>query len=211
MVNMPITKKEFLSLILVLIVLSFSNSFVNLSTFLLSLIMFSIIIIFYIGAKKLTAYYYESEEETKIWTFQRYGLREKSYFKTPIPIGLILPVLLSLITLGYVNWFAVTESDVRPLPTRVVKRHDYYSFSEMTEFHLGLISASGIISCLFLSVLAYIFNIPELARLSIYFACFNILPLGKLDGTRIFFGHRVLWAAIVAVCMTFLLYALILV
>ena len=33
---------------------------------------------------------YESEEETKIWSFSRYGLYERSYFKYPIPIGIIL-------------------------------------------------------------------------------------------------------------------------
>ncbi len=162
-------------------------------------------------AKKLTAHYYESEQEEKIWTFQRWGLYERSYFKTPIPIGIILPFLLSILTFGYVKWFAVTESAVKPTEARAVKRHDIYSFSEMTEWHLALISASGVASVLVLAPIAYLFNFPELARASVYFATFNLLPLGKLDGSRIFFGSLTLWLILVAVCLIALGYALFLV
>ena len=209
--NIPLNKKELISIMLALIVLAFSNSFTNLSLFLSSIIVFAVILLFYIGAKKFTAYYYEAEEETKIWTFQRYGLYERSRFKTPIPIGIILPFVLSILTFGYVKWFAVTESEVKPLPTRAVKRHDYYSFSEMTEFNLGVISASGILACLALAILAYLLNFPELARAGVFFAAFNLLPLGKLDGAKIFFGSVVLWSSLAVLTLIFLLYALLLV
>jgi len=197
-----ITYKEIISLILAIVVLSFSIK---------SLIFFTVILIFYITGKKLTAYYYEADHEEKIWTFQRYGFYEKSYFKKPIPIGIILPFLLSLLTFGYVKWFAVTESEIKPTEARAVKRHDYYSFSEMTEFHLAMISASGIFSCFILSFLAYLLNFPDLARLSIYFASFNLLPLGKLDGTRIFFGSRILYAILVVIAIIALGYAFLLI
>lgn len=173
--------------------------------------MFAIVLIVYVTAKKLTAYYYEAEEVSKIWSFQRYGLYERSYFKHPIPIGILLPFLLSILTFGYIKWFAVIESDVKPTPTRAVKRHDYYSFSEMTEWHLALISASGILASLVLAPISYILNFPDLARVSVYFACFNLLPLGKLDGTRIFFGSLILWIILAAISLIALGYALLLI
>lgn len=203
--------KEILVLLLALVVLAFSNSFISAGKFINSLFIFAIILIVYITAKKLTAYYYEAEEETKIWSFQRYGLYERSYFKYPIPIGIILPFILSILTFGAFPWFAVTESEVNPTPARAVKRHDFYSFSEMTEWHLALISASGIFASLVLAPVAYILNLPELTRASIYFTCFNLVPLGKLDGSRVFFGSFILWVILAAISLIALGYALLLV
>jgi len=211
-----ITAKEVLVLVLALIILVFSNSFKNIlekdtSFTINSLFIFAIILIIYVAAKKLTAYYYEAEEETKIWNFQRYGLYERSYFKYPIPIGIILPFLLSIITFGSIPWFAVTESDVKPTEARAAKRHQIYSFAEMTEWHLALISASGILASLIIAPIAYILNLQELAKASIYFACFNLLPLGKLDGSRVFFGSLILWVFLAAISLIALSYALLLV
>ena len=196
-----INKKEILALVLALIVLAFSNAFTDIDKFVSSLFIFAIILIVFVTAKKLTAHYYESEEETKIWTFQRYGLYERSYFKTPIPIGIILPFFLSIFTFGYVPWFAVLTSDIKPTSTRAVKRHDFYSYSEMTEWHLGMISAAGIFFTLLIAPIAYILNFPELAKTAVWFAFFNLFPLGKLDGTRIFFGSLVLWVILAAIAL----------
>ena len=33
----------------------------------------------------------------------------------------------------------------------------------------------------------------DLAKYSIYFGIWNLLPIGQLDGTKIFFGTTVLW------------------
>jgi membrane-associated protease RseP (regulator of RpoE activity) len=206
-----ITAREIGSLLLALIVLAFSNSFIDTSIFFKSLIFFAVILAFNVTAKKLTAYYLESEEETKIWAFQRYGFYERSYFRKPIPIGIILPFLLSVLSFGMIKWFAVTESEVKPTEARAARRHQLYSFKEMTDFHVGLISASGIFSCFILAIISYLLNLPELTKLSIYFASFNLLPIGKLDGTRIFFGHRVLYAALVAIALIGLFYAFLLV
>jgi len=206
-----ISTREFVALVVALIVLSFSNAFINLDFFIKSLLIFAIILTIHVAAKKITAYYYEAEEETKIWTFQRYGLYTRSYFRTPIPIGIILSFILPILSYGNIPWFAVTESDIKPTIARAAKRHDFYSFTEMTEWHLALISAAGIASVLVLSIFAYLLNFPDLARAGIYFACFNMLPLGKLDGTRIFFGSRVLYAILALFCLVGLGYALLLV
>jgi Zn-dependent protease len=210
--------KELLALLLALIVLAFSNSFKSFlenktsGVFINSLMIFTVILVTYTTAKKFAAYYYDAKEETKIWSFQRYGFYERSYFKYPIPMGIILPFILSMLTFGYIKWFAVTESDVKPKKERAVKRHDIYSFAEMTEWHLALISAAGIVSALILAFIAYLLNLPDLARASIFFACFNMLPLGKLDGTRIFFGSRkaALWVALAIFCLIGLAYAFLL-
>ena len=49
---------------------------------------------------------------------------------------------------------------------------------------------------LVLAVVAYIIGQPDLARYSIYFSVWNLLHLGQLDGTKIFFGSRILWVVL---------------
>lgn len=203
--------KELLVLALALVVLAFSNSYFNVPLFAQSLIFFAIILAVYTSAKKLTAYYYEADEETRIWTAERFGLGEWAHLRMPIPIGILLAFFLPIMSFGAIPWFALTESEVRPTEVRAVRRHDFFSFAEMTEWHLAMISAAGIASMFLIVVLAYIFNYPVLAKLSIYYAAFNLLPLGKLDGSKVFFGSYILYAIIAAVTLIALAYVVLLV
>lgn len=204
---------EIFSVLLAVIVLAFTVSLakLNFDTFILAALFFIIIFIVNITAKKLTAYYMQASVETKIWQFQRYGIYERSYFKYPIPIGIILPFLVSVFSLGSFFWLAATQSEIKASKARVIKKHDFYSFSEMTEFHIGVIPAAGIFACLVLAFIAYLINQPELGKLSIYFAAFNMIPLGNLDGTKIFFGSIILWFILAAVTLIALGYALLLI
>jgi hypothetical protein len=204
---------EFWHIVIIAIILAFAVSLkeLNIMTFLTSLLFFAIIFIVYIGAKKWTAYYLQAAVETKIWMFQRYGFKEKQYFKKLIPIGVILPFLVSVLTLGNFFWLAATQSDITARRSRVIKKHDFYSFSEMTEFHIGVIPAAGIFACIILAFIAYFFNLGELGRLSIFFACFNMIPVGNLDGTKVFFGSLILWFVLAAVSLIALGYAILLI
>ncbi|MCX6748073.1 MAG: hypothetical protein NT076_00555 [Candidatus Pacearchaeota archaeon] len=202
-----ITTKELGSLLLSLIILSFSYAFLSRTLFIVCLVFFAIILALTVLAKKTTAYYLEAEEETKLWTFQRHGFYSRSYFKNPFPIGIIASFILPLITLGYIPWLAVLESDVKGTSMRAARRHDFYSYGEMTEWHIALISAAGIIVCFILAPVAYFLNFSLLAKLSLFYAAFNLLPLGKLDGTRIFFGSKILYALLVAIGLIGLFYA----
>ncbi len=206
-----IKPKEILALIVALIVLTFSYTFINPQLFIPTLLAFTLILIVYVSSKKLAAHYYEANEEIKIWTFKRFGLAEKNYLCYPIPIGIILPFLLSILTFGLMKWFAVLESEISPKEIRAVKRHDFYSFSEMTEWNLALISSAGIFSCFLLSFLSYLINLPLLSRLGIYFAVFNLIPLGKLDGARIFFGSKPLYVTLLLISLLGLSYAFLLI
>ena len=213
-----IKERELISLVLALIVISFSNSYFEPLAFGYSIIFFTLILGIYTVSKKVMASYLEVREETEIWSFQRYGFLEKYYFKTPIPIGLILAFILPILSVGLqlgfnIPWFAVLASKARPLKTKAARKHDIYSFAEIREWDLALIAGAGIVSMFILSIIAYLINIPELFKLSIYYACFNLLPLGTLDGTKIFFGSRkgVLWFILAGIALVGLLfYALIL-
>jgi len=212
---MEIMKKvnEFLHIILAIIILAFSVSLakLNLGNFLLALLFFAIIFAVNIGAKKIIAYYLQTSVETKIWQIQRYGFKEKQHLNVPIPAGIILPFLISILSLGNVYWLASTQSEISARKSRVIRKHDFYSYTELTEWHIGLIPAAGIFACLVLAFIAYFLNQGELGRLAIFFACFNMLPLGNLDGTKIFFSSLILWFVLAALSLIALGYAILLI
>ena len=84
--------------------------------------------------------------------------------------------------------------DIKPKVYRAAKRHGLYSFSEVTEYQLGIIAATGIVINLALAIIGYFLGFHTFAQLNIYFAFFNMLPLSTLDGNKIFFGNIVLWS-----------------
>jgi len=204
---------EFAHIIIVIIVLAFSITLTKLSPKTLGISALFLAIIFFvnIGAKKLAALYFQADIETKIWQIQRWGLYERSHLKYPIPMGIILPFLISIISLGSLFWLASIQTEITAKKEKVVKRHDYYSFSEMTEFQIGVIPAMGIIACFLLAIIAYFAGFGELSKLAIFFACFNMLPIGQLDGTKIFFGSVIWWFILAVICVIGLAYALFLV
>ena len=98
--------------------------------------------------------------------------------------------------------------DVSPKVYRAAKRHGLYSFSEMTEYHLGIIAASGIIINLAAAIIGYLLGFSDFARISIYFTFFNMIPLSDLDGNKIFFGNTVIWSFLASLVVIGMLLAL---
>ncbi len=204
--------KEIISILLAIIVGAFVMSFSNIGRYPSILLTFAIIVIINIIVKQIAAYYYfDANIETKIWQFRRYGYYKRSYLKYPFPIGIILPFILALISYGMLKWLALLQTDITASGARKAKRHGLYRFSEMTEGHIGLIVGWGIIANLIASVIGYLIGQPEFTRISIYYAFYNMLPFGSLDGTKIFFGSRVFWTILFTICVIFLLYAIFLV
>ena len=187
-------KKEIGTLLLVTIVLAVTISFLKIQIFLGVLLAVFLVLVLNVAAKKIAAFYLESEIEIKPWQMERYGFRGDQHFKKPFPTGVFLPVIVSIVSLGNLFWMASMVFDVKPKEYRAAKRHGLYSFSEMTEYHIGLIAAAGVLINLTASVIAYFLGFPTFARLSIYYAFFSMIPLSDLDGNKIFFGNMVLWS-----------------
>jgi len=172
----------------------------------------AIIIIITVAAKKLTAYSLDSNVEHEIWMFSRYGFHPHDYFKKPVPAGLILPFIISIIFLGTIKMMTFLTYETHALKHRAAKRFGFYSFTEMTDWHNGVIGAAGILSLLLLSFISYILpasNLEYLARMSAYYAFWNLLPISKLDGTQILFGSRVLWAILFTLTSIFCIFSII--
>ena len=207
-----INPKEIIITIAIAVVLGIVISLAETwNLFLTSLILVFIILALNIIAKKAMAYYLDSEIEIKLWNIERYGFRPNQKFKRPFPAGIFVPIIFAFITLGTFKWMASLIFDVKAKVHRAAKRHGLWSFSEMTEYHIGLIAASGICLNLLAAIIGYLINQPEFSKLNIYYAFFNMLPISDLDGNKIFFGSRVIWTTLAIITLIGTSYALFLV
>jgi len=170
----------------------------------------TIIIAVSIIAKKVAAHLLDSDVEHQLWTVENWGLKPHQHFENPVPASLIFPLLFTIISLGSWKIMTVLTYEARALKARAAKRFGFYSYAEMTEWHNGLIGAAGVIALLALSTVSYLVGFEFLARISAYYAFFNMVPLSKLDGTQIFFGSKVLWTCLAVITFIFTLYALVL-
>ena len=171
----------------------------------------TVLIILVIGSKKLMASMLDLDIEHQIWMFSRWGFRKQNKFKKEAPAGIIFPLLLSLISLGAVKFSALLTYEARALKYRAAKRFGYYSYAEMTDWHNALIGTAGIMTALIISVVSYFlpYDLELLARMSAYYAFWNLLPISNLDGTQIFFGSKILWSTLAILTLIITAYALI--
>ncbi len=174
---------------------------------------FSTIVIFAnIFGKKIMASRLDADVEHEIWTMQRHGFSVDSKLDKGIPVGVIFPLFISVISLGTVNMMTCLTYETKALKRRAAKRFGPFSFTEMTDYHNALVGAMGIITLLFVSFVCYF--IPEaaaLGRMANFYAFWNMIPFSKLDGTQIYFGSRVLWAMLAVITLIFTMYSLLLV
>jgi hypothetical protein len=208
-----LNKKEIAIIALVIVIISLSVSLsVNIiqewKTTLLTLLAVSIVVLFNIATKKFIAYNLDSEIEMRVWEIGKYKSNKK-----PFAIGAFLPLISKIVLFPFKSfvWMASLVFDVKPKTYRATKRFGLYTFSEVTEYHLGLIAAAGVLMNIFISVIAYFAGFELLARLSMYYAFFNIIPLSDLDGNKIFFGSKIMWSFLASLVLIGMLFAIFLV
>jgi hypothetical protein len=169
-----------------------------------------VVVVIPVVVKKAVAYSLDANVEHRIWYFQRFGFKPGSKFRNELPFGVILPVVISAITLGTFKLMTFLTYETRALKHRAAKRFGFYSYSEMTDLHNGLIGASGVVVLLLISFVSYFPGWEYLSKMAAYYAFYNMLPFSNLDGTQIFFGNRTMWAVLGFITLIFTLYGLLL-
>ena len=207
-----INQKEITAIIVMTVVFAFSISLLqNWNYFFYALVIMFVIMVANLLAKKITSFYLESEIEARLWETHRYGFKAHKHVKKAFPIGAVLPPLTSALSFSYFVWMASLVFDVKPKVHRAVKRHGLYSYSEMTEYHIALIAASGILLNLVLSVAGYLAGFALFAKLSLFYAFFNMIPFSDLDGNKIFMGSMVLYTFLATIILIGLGYVFLLI
>lgn len=165
-----------------------------------------------VAGKKVVGYILDANVETEIWFWSRYAFKPGWHTRKPIPLGVILPLFITAFSLGTIKLMTLLTYEPTALKRRAARRFGYYSFTEMTDYHTALIGGAGITAILILSFVSYwIPGLEPLARLSAFYAFFNMIPFSKLDGMQIYIGSRIIWYTLAIITLIFTTYALLLV
>lgn len=194
-----LSKRESAHIIISIITMGFVISFSYLKNILsaevsvncLKILSYSaIIILTAVFARKLSSAKRDIEIEHKIWEFQRWWIHRKAYFKKPIPMGLIFPILLSIISTGFIKCLTFLQFDSEALPSKIAKKYGpkRLRFAEINEWDLGVIAFWGLAATLALSLIAHYLGFAELAKYSLYYSMWNLIPFSQLDGMKILLG-----------------------
>ncbi len=180
-------------------------------------VVFAILIIgVHVLGKKWAAGLLDCDVEHKIWGVYRYGWRAHWHFEKEVPAGVIIPLLMLFFSVVFlwpigiiIKCMTILTYEVRVLKRRAARRFGPYSYTELTEWHNGLIGVVGIVGLMLLAVIAYFVGFGDLSRIVAYYIFWNMLPISNLDGTQIFFGNRILWLVLSIVTLLFVAYALV--
>lgn len=189
-----LNKREILNIVIIIFILALSISLFNFrEAFLPTLLAIAIIIILNVGLKKLTSHYLDIKMDVKMWEIKQWGFKAHFRFKNLVNLGILVPFILKVVSLGYLNFTASLVFDVKAKVYRAAKKHGLYAFSEISEAQIGAIAAVGVAGNIIASIVGYLIGFPDFARLNLGFAFWNLLPISNLDGNKIFFGSMVLW------------------
>jgi len=179
----------------------FSLEKITFSYFLLSSLMAIAILVVNFGAKKLSASLFDCNISLNLWTLKRFGFAKSRHFKNPLPMWVIFPLVLAWASAGVLQWIAVTVFDASPSHVALRRR-----YSEISEWELALIAVSGSFANILLALILQAFSLHEFAMFSALFAVLSLVPFGQLDGTKVFFGSRMLW--IFSILLSLIVYIL---
>ena len=162
-------------------------------------------------AKKGMSYYLDTEIEMKFWEIKRFGFSPRAALKKAFPAGILMPIIVSILSMGNLMWLGSLIFEIKPKIYRAAKRHGLYSFSEITEFQIGLIAAIGVLANLVFAIIGYLSGWTIFSQLNIWLAFFNLLPISDLDGNKIFFGSLVIWSFLATITLIGLAYLFLLI
>ena len=186
--------------IIITIIISFSpiNGGISLAEIPIAILISIIILAVAISSKRFTAKKIDTKINFSFWKWQRYWFSTGSHLKKPFSIGVLLSLLLLVLSVGRIKFLALLQFETKPLVSKVVKQYGKKRFSTVTECDNALISFYGLVAILLLAIITRfipqtIFPFKELAKYSAFYAICNMIPLGDLDGAKIFFGSRPLY------------------
>ena len=159
----------------------------------------AIIVLVHHFGYKLSARLLDCSSETRLWTMKQFWFSTYAHFKKPFPVWLFVPLILVWLTLGAVKWLGIITFEVVPLPSRIKFR-----WRELTEWHIALIAAGASFANIIVALIAKVLGFESFAVYNLLFVFFCMIPFG-LDGTKIFFGSRLLWVFMTAFSLIMLL------
>ena len=212
---MQLRKKEIRSILIIAFIAAFIFSFnewgidkfnllVGIQNFLFALVFCLIIYTTHAFSQKFTAKFFDHEIEFTLLTIRK---KIKEVRKTiMVPIGPAITLLITLLTNGKLIFLLLNSFEMKSNKTHRLGR----KWINIKDFEEAQIALAGPLSEILLLILLKI-----LSPLSLIFskgmfiastiAIFNMLPLPKVDGSKIFFGSRPLYVASLVFIIIFII------
>lgn len=205
-------KKEIITILAAVLIIGISISLISTWTIFASTIL-AVFLVFSVNilSKKIMSYYLDTEIEMKFWEIKRFWFSPRAAFKKAFPAGILMPIIISVLSLGNLMWLASLVFDIKPKIYKAAKRHGLYSFSEITEFQIGLIAAIGVFANLVFAIMGYLAGWTIFSQLNIWLAFFSLIPVSDLDGNKIFFGNLVMWSFLASITLIGLAFSFLLI
>jgi hypothetical protein len=190
-----------IAIILATALFSFNNNILDfdISYFIIPLIIITV----FVTAQKVTANYIDVAIEIKTWELKRFWYTTWAELKKAAPLGIILPLLLGFLSGGMIKMLALLQFHATELPSKVAKKYGIRRIMHIMEWDDALVGFYGILSVCILAIVSSkilpifisstLFSFASLAKFSLYYAIWNLVPLSKITGSKIFFGSRPLY------------------
>jgi hypothetical protein len=156
-----------------------------------------LIILMNVMAKEIASGFFSIKINHSVWEFYRWGIYKRSHLKKPMPIGLILPFFLTFFSLGMIKPLFFLQFDAEnDFEKRILKQRGRIRKMQMNDSDAAFTAAWGFLSLLALALIGVLLKFPELIKYPVYYGLWNLIPFGKLDGARMFFGSVLTWSTI---------------
>ncbi|MBM3246952.1 hypothetical protein FJZ17_00200 [Candidatus Pacearchaeota archaeon] len=185
------------AIILMTLLLSFNKGQLIVSTLLNSLVISIVVILTSIICKKLVAKKIDTEIEFKFWALSRFWITRRAYLKRPVTMGLILPLLIAFLSRGFVKFLTILEFNIKALPAKAAKKYGKHRFTNINDWDEALIIFYSLVGLLIVSIVTDFFNyslLQGISKWALYYAAYSLVPLGSLDGTKLLFASKPLYA-----------------
>ena len=148
------------------------------------------VFVHYLG-HKLAARRYQTEIEHRIMTMSTFYLSNFFSIKTK-PIGIILSLFISFVSLGKLFYIAVESFVVKPSKNKRVG----FRYTNLTNYETAVIAASGPLANLIFALIIKLFGVSSLDNLvfiNLVYGLYHLIPFSTLDGCKLFFSSFILY------------------
>jgi len=127
-----------------------------------------------------------------IWKIRRIGFKPKQHLPFNLPLGIILPILISFLSLGQIYFATPISSKIKVKPAYRIGR----KYIRLTEFEYAKIAVSAPMIHILIALFLYPINLPiikDFVLINTMLAIFLMLPLPGLLGTTVLFSSKPLY------------------
>lgn len=155
---------------------------------------------------KLFAMRYRTRVEIELWCAKQFWFSRASKFerfkmKRGLPLGIFLALYLSFLSFGRIFFTAVFNHQLTEDRNARIGR----SWKRLTEYEEAMIMLVGFLASMLLVIAAKILDFGRLYDVNLWLIVFNLLPISRLDGSKMFFSSRPMYIFFVAFFIVFVL------